>query len=61
MLKGNRFCVKLYTSYLTDPCSNSSCQNDGKCLRDGLGGHECNCTSTGYNGEYCQIAGIYFL
>ena len=43
--------------WLIDPCHNHLCLNDGTCERDGVGGYICNCSSTGYNGEMCHIAG----
>uniref|UniRef100_A0A8D2MW09 Prostaglandin G/H synthase 1 n=1 Tax=Zonotrichia albicollis TaxID=44394 RepID=A0A8D2MW09_ZONAL len=36
-----------------NPCCYFPCQNQGVCVRVGLGGYECDCTRTGYYGPNC--------
>uniref|UniRef100_A0A8D2MX61 Prostaglandin G/H synthase 1 n=1 Tax=Zonotrichia albicollis TaxID=44394 RepID=A0A8D2MX61_ZONAL len=38
---------------LLNPCCYFPCQNQGVCVRVGLGGYECDCTRTGYYGPNC--------
>ena len=39
----------------TNPCDSSPCLNSGNCDKDGSGGYKCDCSSTGYNGDNCEI------
>ena len=43
-----------------DPCKPEEngiekCQNHGTCIREGINGHKCDCTSTDFNGTSCEI------
>ena len=37
-----------------DVCSTSPCSNSGQCIQLKYGGYRCDCTGTGYYGDYCQ-------
>ena len=41
-----------------DPCAPNPCKNSGVCSRDGKGGFNCDCSSTGFNGTTCNIGNI---
>ena len=36
-----------------NPCDKNPCQHNGTCTKDGNGGHECDCATTGYSGVNC--------
>lgn len=37
-----------------DDCESQPCQHGGQC-KDQLGGFLCNCSGTGFTGDYCEI------
>ena len=58
-----RYCIPpaLRVGAQSYPMPQRVCQDKFcKGCKNGHGGYKCNCTSTGYNGEHCKIAGTYF-
>lgn len=43
----------LYLFVLIDDCESQPCQHGGQC-KDQLGGFLCNCSGTGFTGDYCE-------
>ena len=52
--KINLSCFSIAGSRGADVCSTAPCSHGGQCIQLKYGGYRCDCTGTGYHGQYCS-------